>query len=180
MKTILIILLLNLSFVCFAPVYLPEHQSRLFKEFQKHIEEKTLFSKVIQHIKDTEGLRLNKYQCPAGQPTIGYGHLIKKGENLDCITLSQADSILILDFNKILLRTDENLDYNKRLAIAHFIFNTGEGFYNKSQLKKRVENNQDISIILKYHYYRVNGIYVKSKHLFESRVFELELFNLKV
>jgi len=180
MKTILLLIILNFPFVCFAPIYLPEQQIKLFKEYEIQLKNKILFDKVIQHIKNAEGLRLNKYQCPAGQPTIGYGHLIKKGENLDCITLSQADSILISDFNTILLRTDKKLHYNKRLAIAHFIFNTGEGFYNKSRLKKCVESGKEISIILKYHYYRVNGVYVKSKHLFESRKFELELFNLKV
>ena len=47
-------------------------------------------------IKNFEGLRLTAYKCPAGVPTIGYGHTknVKMG---DVITLDQANIYLLQD-----------------------------------------------------------------------------------
>ena len=44
-------------------------------------------------VKEAEGLRLSAYLCPAGIPTIGYGHT--KGVKLgDTCTKEQAEIIL--------------------------------------------------------------------------------------
>jgi lysozyme len=50
----------------------------------------------IELIKAHEGLRLDAYLCPAGVPTIGYGHTynVKMG---DRITEEQAERLLIGD-----------------------------------------------------------------------------------
>ena len=42
-------------------------------------------------IKRFEGYSADRYICPAGYPTIGYGHLIRDGENLLSITKEQAE-----------------------------------------------------------------------------------------
>jgi len=43
-------------------------------------------------IKKYEGLALKPYICPAGYPTIGYGHVIRKGEDFSKgITKEQAE-----------------------------------------------------------------------------------------
>ena len=79
-------------------------------------------------VKEAEGLRLSAYLCPAGIPTIGYGHT--KGVKLgDTCTREQAEEWLENDFFmakqdvkavvRVLLRENQ-LD-----ALASFVFNLG-------------------------------------------------------
>ena len=53
-------------------------------------------------VKEFEGLRLEAYLCPAGIPTIGYGHTggVRLGER---ITKEHADQLLTKDLTKIAL-----------------------------------------------------------------------------
>ena len=53
--------------------------------------------KGLDLIKTFEGLRLDVYDDVGGKPTIGYGHLIKTGEDYDTITEDKADSLLQSD-----------------------------------------------------------------------------------
>jgi lysozyme len=54
--------------------------------------------KGIDFIKSEEGLRLRTYFDIAGNPTIGYGHLVKPGESFpDGITEDVADDLLETD-----------------------------------------------------------------------------------
>lgn len=105
----------------------------------------------IDLIKAHEGLRLNAYLCPAGVPTIGYGHTknVKLG---DKITSEQAEKFLIED-----LRTAENevnklnlnINQNQFDALVSFIFNVGVGNFRKSTLLKRMKinvNDPDIEV----------------------------------
>jgi len=49
-------------------------------------------------IKFAEGLKLTRYNCPAGLPTIGYGHQIKPGESFTGeITKARAERLLTDD-----------------------------------------------------------------------------------
>ena len=56
--------------------------------------------------KANEGLRLKKYIDSKGNPTIGIGHLIKKGENLNEITEAKAKQLFNVDIK-------EKIDYVK-------------------------------------------------------------------
>ena len=51
-------------------------------------------------IKQSEGLRLKAYRCPAGVPTIGWGHTegVKMGQR---ITQAQAEVLLIQDLEPV-------------------------------------------------------------------------------
>ena len=49
------------------------------------------------YIKANEGLRLKKYTDTEGNPTIGIGHLIKKGEKLNEITEAKAKQLFNVD-----------------------------------------------------------------------------------
>ncbi|CAK0780159.1 lysozyme [Gammaproteobacteria bacterium] len=52
----------------------------------------------INLVKEYEGLRLRVYRDAAGLPTVGYGHLIKPGENFTAgITEKQAELMLVAD-----------------------------------------------------------------------------------
>lgn len=88
-------------------------------------------------IKKWEGLKLKAYLCPAGVPTIGYGHTgdVKLG---DKITPHQADVIFDLDLEKFeegvtkLLKVPVN--ENEFSALVSFAYNVGLGALGKSTL----------------------------------------------
>jgi lysozyme len=99
--------------------------------------------KGIEFIKAHEGLRLDAYLCPAGVPTIGYGHTynVKIG---DRITEEQAEKFLIGDL--IVAETEVNrygfdLTQNQFDALVSFVFNVGAGNFRSSTLLKRLKDN---------------------------------------
>ena len=99
----------------------------------------------IDLIRHFEGFSSTVYQCPAGLPTIGYGHLIKKGEGFDSITEGEAEDLLRYDVQvaeKAVLRlinvplTDGQFD-----ALVSFTFNLGSGSLQRSTLRRVVNRN---------------------------------------
>lgn len=86
-------------------------------------------------IKNFEGLRLKAYKCPAGVPTIGYGHTknVKMG---DVITLEQANMYLLQDLKGSIFCVNEydkiyNFTQNEFDALVSFTFNCGKGNLTK-------------------------------------------------
>ena len=86
-------------------------------------------------IKNFEGLRLTAYKCPAGVPTIGYGHTknVKMG---DVITLEQANLYLLQDLKGSIFCVNEydkiyNFTQNEFDALVSFTFNCGKGNLTK-------------------------------------------------
>lgn len=96
-------------------------------------------------IRRFEGLRLRPYRCPAGVPTIGYGHTGPEvGIDSPPITRSLADAWLIEDAHRACiaaLRASPILagEDDRLAAIADFIFNLGAGRYRASTLRKRID-----------------------------------------
>lgn len=81
----------------------------------------------IQLIKESEGLRLQAYRCPAGKWTIGYGHT-KKARAGMVITADKAEQLLqedIRDIEGTLNNSGLILTQNQFDAFANFIFNFG-------------------------------------------------------
>ena len=173
MKTLFLILLCLFTLQLFAPSA---------SEGQKRAEAQSFFNyrlyeQVIENLAYLEGFRADQYNCPAGFPTIGHGHLIKAGEHFGTITRAQADSLLRVDFDASLKLIDSKLDYNKRLALAHFVFNLGIGRYSRSTLKSLVEAGEPVGAeLLKWVYYRANGKKRKSARLEEARRFEILIY----
>jgi lysozyme len=94
----------------------------------------------VDLVKHFEGLRLTAYLCPAGVPTIGYGHTVgvRMGQT---ITVAQADSFLAADLAKAADVVDQlvttTLTSDQRGALASFVFNLGsENFRTSTLLKK--------------------------------------------
>ena len=92
-------------------------------------------------VRKFEGCKLTAYLCPAGIPTIGYGHThnVKLG---DTCTQQQADEWLEDDFFyatsdvKVVVKvplTDNQLD-----ALASFVFNLGVRKLIQSTLLKKL------------------------------------------
>ena len=96
---------------------------------------KTISNTGLVLIKNFEGLRLSAYKCPAGVPTIGYGHTknVKMG---DVITLEQANLYLLQDLKGSIFCVNEydkiyNFTQNEFDALVSFTFNCGKGNLTK-------------------------------------------------
>ena len=101
-------------------------------------------------IKEAEGLRLEAYRCPAGVPTIGWGHTkgVKMGQR---ITLAMAEDLLVEDLGPI-ERLLNGLKINFRQeqfdALVSWIFNLGSGNFKSSTMYKRIladANDEEIT-----------------------------------
>ena len=83
----------------------------------------------INMIKRFEGCRLTAYRCPAGVPTIGYGHTagVRMGQR---ITQAQAERFLKEDlakFERMVQKYDSTYHWNQNQfdAMVSFAFNIG-------------------------------------------------------
>jgi len=98
-----------------------------------------------QLIKQYEGLRLKAYRCPAGVPTIGWGHTegVKMGQT---ITEQQAEQLLTEDLapvERLLNTMGINFRQEQFDALASWIFNLGRGTFVSSTLCKRIQAGAD-------------------------------------
>ena len=92
-------------------------------------------------IKHHEGLVLHAYLCPAGVPTIGYGHTggVSMG---DVITEKKADELLKKDLRSAEYAVNKyvNVDLNQNQfdALVSFVFNLGAGNFKSSTLLRKL------------------------------------------
>ena len=93
-------------------------------------------------IKQYEGFSSTTYLCPAGYPTIGYGHLVRAGEDFTTLTEEAAEQLLRKDVasaERAVCRlintplTDGQFD-----ALVSFTFNLGAGALQRSTLRRKV------------------------------------------
>lgn len=92
-----------------------------------------------------EGLYLNAYLCPAGIPTIGYGHTsgVKLG---DKTTEAKAKKWLAEDLAEAAADVDRlitvELTKGQRDALTSFVFNLGAGRLEGSTLRKLLNSGK--------------------------------------
>ena len=179
MKPLLFLLFTLVALQSFAPEITKEQKQRNLTRYLTRVQNEKMYTETIESLKTFEGLRLTAYRCPGHHLTIGYGHLIRRGERFAVITKKQAERLLKRDFDKHLALVDTSLSYNKRLAVAHFIFNMGIGRYTRSKLKRLIDKNLSIDKeIVKWCFYtNKHKKKVRSKWLLKSRRFELNLYN---
>lgn len=89
----------------------------------------------LQLIKQAEGFSPTRYRCPAGRPTIGYGHVIRNRDWAELanatLTDAQATDLLIADLSGFESLIDEHvtvpLTQGQFDALASIIMNVGPG-----------------------------------------------------
>lgn len=94
----------------------------------------------INTIKRFEGFVPNVYECPAGKPTIGYGHQITLDDHYTNFTeLSEADAEKLLkdDLNKMCTSLFPHIEViltqGQYDALCSLVYNWGEGNFLASQ-----------------------------------------------
>lgn len=109
-----------------------------------------LSSKGLDFIKQHEGYSDKVYNDSAGNPTIGYGHLIKEGENFDKgITKEQATALLADDVktavNAVNDKVTSKLSQTQFDALVDFTYNLGAANFGKSNLLSNINAGKDIT-----------------------------------
>ena len=133
-------------------------------------------------IKYCEGLRLTSYVCPAGKPTIGWGHTygVKLGR-----TISEAEAEILLDHDyqqaedDVLELVTVPLTDNQLGALTSFVFNLGQGNFSKSTLLRKINVSDFAGAAAefdKWVYATVNGVKTKLNGLVVRRKLERSLF----
>lgn len=140
----------------------------------------------VNLVKHFEGLYLNAYRCPAGVPTIGYGHTagVEMGQT---ITAAQADAFLQADLTAAAGQVDKlvkvALNPQQRGALASFVFNLGAGSLQQSTLLVLL-NKGDYEGAAgqfgRWVYATVNGVKTQLPGLVKRRAAEADLFQGKV
>lgn len=103
----------------------------------------------INLIKKFEGFRSELYYCPAGLPTIGYGHVIKKGDTRKSVTEYEAEQLLVGDVQiverAIHRYVKVDLFQNQFDALVSFIYNVGTAAFQRSTIRQKInrEDHQD-------------------------------------
>lgn len=100
----------------------------------------------IDLIKSEEGFSATVYPDVAGNPTIGYGHMLKKGEKITQVTQAQAEQLLRDDLrtaeqavNKLVRVPMHQCEYD---ALVSFVYNVGSKAFQKSTMLTYI-NEQD-------------------------------------
>lgn len=134
----------------------------------------------LQLTSSFESYRAHRYICPAGYPTIGFGHVIRPGEDLEEVTREEAEDLLKRDMGKAetavgrLVRVA--LTQGQFDALCDFTFNVGAGALQRSTLRSKLNRGE---------YEEVPGELVKwvrgggrvLRGLVRRRVAEVKLWN---
>lgn len=94
-------------------------------------------------IRAAESFSSTGYLCPAGKPTIGYGHVIRPGDSfLRGISRERGEALLVEDLAPVEIYLNAvfpSLTQNQFDALASFCFNVGLGAFEKSTLFARLK-----------------------------------------
>ena len=102
-------------------------------------------------IRHFESFRPTVYLCPAGYPTVGYGHVVLLGEDFsEGLTEAQATALLAKDVQLVERQvlgltpaSRRHLDQGQFDALVSFTFNLGAGAYQRSTLRQCVLAGHD-------------------------------------
>jgi lysozyme len=134
-------------------------------------------------IKKYESFIAVKYLCPAGKPTIGYGHVIKYGESYTKLT--EPEAVILLKQDCAIAERCINrwvaaaINQNQFDALVSFVYNVGCNSFLKSTLFKLLNNNDIIGAAGEFKKWKfANGVELAG--LERRRIEEAQLFLKKL
>lgn len=148
----------------------------------------TTSPKALELIKNSEGCFLKAYLCPAGIPTIGYGHTktvshadVKRGKTITRIEAERLLKADLSEFEKGVERVIKvPLNPDQFGAMVSFAFNVGLSALQSSTLLKRINGKASMAEIeqswLQWNKARVNGVLTPLRGLTTRRKAEFDLF----
>ncbi len=103
--------------------------------------------KCIELIKTFEGFSPTVYICPAGYPTIGYGHVVWNWDGKQMkITEEEAERLLIEDLVKLEKNVKQLITVNMHEymldAILSFTYNVGIYAFRASTLRRKLNRGE--------------------------------------
>ncbi len=108
----------------------------------------TLSERGAEFIARFEGFKARPYTCPAGFPTVGYGHRLRDGEEYGTVTKEEALELLLADatreaapVRKALTRQPEQHEADALISLA---FNCGGSAIAKSTAVKAFNSGNDL------------------------------------
>ena len=154
-----------------------------FKKEEKGLYLQSDYDSVLVMLKEWEGFSSIPYEDLAGGQVVGYGHMIRKGEEHlrgSVITKEEAENILRSDYNYFIDFTYSvtGLEGKRLLALSALLFNTGEGKLVSSGLYKSInEGSVDLEQEwLRWCHYKKDGEVVRSTHLLQRRKWEVRFY----
>lgn len=119
-----------------------------------------LVSSVAEHLKLAEGFKDHVYDdyngkpwaiSKVGFPTIGYGHLVKPGEQFTTITEAAAYQLLLNDvvahLKPIIPYVKVPLTIPQWVVLTSMAFNMGPGIFRTATFVKRINDNSPLGVI---------------------------------
>lgn len=141
----------------------------------------------IELIKKFEGLELKPYEDTAGHMTIGYGHLIRRGETFYEINEEMAEQLLMRDIEDVEKQIAKHvkvpLNQNQYDALVSWLFNIGIGKALEGTVISKLNDGKYYAAALtlkQYNKQRVGGRLVWVAGLANRRNAEYKLFNEEV
>ncbi len=111
-----------------------------------------------------EGFSAKSYICPAGYPTIGYGHVVKDNEKAGFaggITKDEAMKLLRQDVNiaeqGVLRFISVVLSNNQFSALVSFTYNLGTGALQRSTLRQKVNREEHSEVPAEFEKWVLGG-----------------------
>lgn len=97
-----------------------------------------------------EGFSPHVYLCPAGYPTIGYGHVVRNGEKFpNPITKEEAMELLQKDVAQaeaqVVQLISVPLESGQYDALVSFVYNLGGGALQRSTLRRKINRGSYLS-----------------------------------
>ena len=133
-------------------------------------------------VKRFEGFAPEIYVCPGGWPTIGYGHLVRDGEQdgyADGIDEATAEELLRRDVavaeRAVLRLIRVPLEDGQFDALTSFAFNLGAGALQRSTLRRKVNRGEHDAVPVEFRRWVWAGGR-KLKGLIRRREAEAELY----
>jgi lysozyme len=135
----------------------------------------------INFIKSFESFSPIPYICSGGARTIGYGHVLAKGEYYSRITLENAEELLKQDLaimeTAVIRNINTQLSQNQFDSLVSFTFNVGAGGLQRSTLRQKINYGASMDEISQEFLYWVYAKGRKLQGLVKRRIFEARVYS---